>query len=107
MQHGGPDLVERFAAAGGVLNVAASEETSWYGFASAIVEGLTVRSVPLRVRTVIPIRTQDYPTKARRPVNSQFDLSRLQSTFGIETPTWTEALAPELDRLALACGGGL
>ena len=36
----GATLAERFAAADGLLNVAASGETSWYGYAVAIVEGL-------------------------------------------------------------------
>ena len=66
----------------------------------AIVEGLKARDVPLAVENVVPIRTEDYPTKAKRPANSRFDLTRLKRVFGIETPTWDVALAAELDRLA-------
>jgi dTDP-4-dehydrorhamnose reductase len=33
-------LTERFAAAGGLVRVAASGEASWHGLAAAIVEGL-------------------------------------------------------------------
>ena len=96
------DLSEVFHASGGLINVAASGETTWHGFATAIAEGLKVRGVPLRVQNVRPIRTQDYPIKARRPSNSRLDLTRLQRVFGIETPRWEEALAVELDKLAPA-----
>jgi dTDP-4-dehydrorhamnose reductase len=97
---GGAPLAERFAASGGLVNVAACGVTSWHGFAAAIVEGLKRRGVALAAENVVPIRTEDYPTKARRPANSRFDLARLSRVFGIETPPWDAALATELDRLA-------
>jgi dTDP-4-dehydrorhamnose reductase len=97
---GGARIAERFAAAGGLVNVAASGETSWHGFAVAIVDGLKVRGLPITVDDVVPIRTQDYPTKAKRPANSRLDLTRLKRTFGIETARWEAALEVELDRLA-------
>jgi dTDP-4-dehydrorhamnose reductase len=80
--------------------VAAAGETSWHGFAVAIVEGLKARHVALRVQTVRPIRTQDYPTTAQRPANSRLDLARLRKVFGVATPDWRRALARELDILA-------
>jgi dTDP-4-dehydrorhamnose reductase len=98
----GPLLVERLRASRGLVNVAATGETSWHGFATAIVEGLRARHVALRVQTVRPIRTQDYPTKAKRPANSRFDLTRLREVFGVETPGWRDALSAELDALAPA-----
>jgi dTDP-4-dehydrorhamnose reductase len=96
---GGPPLAKRFAAAGGLVNVATSGVTSWHGFAVAIVDGLKVRGVPIAVGDIVPIRTEDYPTKAKRPANSRLDLSRLKRVFGIETPAWDAALTVELDRL--------
>jgi dTDP-4-dehydrorhamnose reductase len=95
-----PLLAERFAASGGLVNVSASGTTTWHGFAAAIVEGLKARGAALEVQSVQPILTKDYPTKARRPANSRFDLTRLRKVFGIEPPTWHEALAAELDQLA-------
>jgi dTDP-4-dehydrorhamnose reductase len=94
------NLHERFAEAHGCLNVATADETSWYGFACAIVEGLRSRHVRLAVKSVLPLRTEEYPTKATRPHNSRFDLMRLWELFQIATPSWREALEPELDRLA-------
>jgi dTDP-4-dehydrorhamnose reductase len=93
-------LAERFTASAGLLNVAASGETTWHGFAVAIVEGLRARGAALAVESIVPIATADFPTKAKRPGNSRFDLTRLQEIFQITTPDWSSALAAELDQLA-------
>jgi len=84
----------------GIVNIAASGETSWHGFATAIVEGLRSRGIALAVRSIVPLRTEDYPTKAKRPHNSRLDLTRLQEVFGLASPSWRAALEPELDLLA-------
>jgi dTDP-4-dehydrorhamnose reductase len=94
------DLAGRFAAADGLVHLATAGETSWHGFAGAIVEGLKARGTPLKVRSIVPIRAQDYPTRAKRPANSRLDLARLQQVFGIVTPAWQDPLVVELDALA-------
>ena len=100
LSEGLESLRERCAGAGGLVHLAASGETSWYGFACAIVEGLKARGLTLAAERIVPIATEDYPTKARRPLNSRLDLARLQNVFGITPPPWQNALSPELDRLA-------
>ena len=95
------DLAQSFARAEGIVNLAASGETTWYGFASRIFEGLRGRGVPLAVQSIVPLRTEEYPTKAKRPRNSRLDLARLWQVFGICTPMWDEALEVELSELAL------
>jgi dTDP-4-dehydrorhamnose reductase len=98
---GGIDrLREQSADANGVVHFCASGETSWYGFTTAIVEGLKQRGVRLAVETVVPIRTAEYPTRAKRPLNSRLDLSQLKEIFGIVPSNWNIALAPELDGVA-------
>jgi len=94
------DLAGLFAAANGLVHVVAAGETSWHGFAGAIVEGLRARGTPLKTEAIVPIHTRDYPTKAKRPANSRLDLGRLHRVFGITTPHWRDALAIELDALA-------
>ncbi|MBV9239815.1 MAG: dTDP-4-dehydrorhamnose reductase [Xanthobacteraceae bacterium] len=94
------DLPRRFAAADGLVHLAAAGETSWHGFATAIVDGLRARGAPLKAQSIVPIRTEDYPTKTKRPANSRLDLTRLQRVFGVTTPHWSQALAAELDVLA-------
>jgi dTDP-4-dehydrorhamnose reductase len=91
------NLEELFARSGGTVNLACAGETSWHGFASAIVAGLKLRGAKVAVETITPIATTDFPTKAKRPGNSRLDLSRLKDHFGVTTPAWQDALLPELD----------
>jgi dTDP-4-dehydrorhamnose reductase len=96
IEHCRLNLPTGFADAGGIINVATSGETSWHGFANAIVDRLRARGDRLRVEKIVPIRTQDYAAKARRPHNSRLDLTQLHRQFGIAPPSWDDALAEEL-----------
>jgi dTDP-4-dehydrorhamnose reductase len=100
---GGEDEIfrSRCAECNGIVHLAASGETSWHGFARAIVEGLRKRGVKLAAEKIVPIKSDDFPTPAKRPRNSRLDLTRLTQFFGIALPPWTDALAPELDALAV------
>jgi dTDP-4-dehydrorhamnose reductase len=91
-------LVSRFAAAGGITHLAASGCTSWCGFATAIVDGLRAHGEDIKTERLIPIRTEEYPTKAVRPRNSRLDLTRLREVFGVTPVPWTSALPQELDQ---------
>jgi dTDP-4-dehydrorhamnose reductase len=94
------NLPQRFAKANGLVNIAASGETSWHGFAVRIVDGLRARGIKLAVQSIAPLRTEEFPTRAKRPHNSRLDLTRLNEAFGLTTPSWTDSLEPELDKLA-------
>jgi dTDP-4-dehydrorhamnose reductase len=93
-------LRELCARADGLVHLTAAGETSWCGFADAIVDGLRARGATLKTERVVPIATDEYPTKARRPHNSRLDCTRFAQVFGIMPPAWQISLAPELDRLA-------
>jgi len=95
-------LRQRFAAAGGLINIAAAGETSWYGFTVAILDGLRQRGIALATERVLPIASAEYPSRVKRPANSRLDLSRLGEVFGVYPPQWDRALAAELDELAMA-----
>ncbi len=95
-----PGLATTFKAAHGLVHLCASGEASWHQFAAAIVEGLRTRGVSLAVTRLIPIPTREFTSRARRPLNSRLDLTRLQNVFGIAMPHWHYALGPELDELA-------
>ena len=88
------------AQAQGVIHLCASGETSWHLFATVIVNGLRARGVPLAIERFLPIRSEERPTRARRPLNSRLDLARLSGLFGITPADWRAALEPELDALA-------
>jgi dTDP-4-dehydrorhamnose reductase len=93
-------LRRRCAEADGLVHLAASGETSWHGFACAIVDGLRARGITLSVEHIVPIRSEEYPTRAERPRNSRLDLGRWRRVFGKPPPHWEAALAPVLDEFA-------
>ncbi|MBI2753400.1 MAG: dTDP-4-dehydrorhamnose reductase [Betaproteobacteria bacterium] len=66
----------------GIFHMSAAGKTSWHGFAEAIVAhaGLVTR--------VVGIRSEDYPTVARRPRNSLLDNAKLNRVFGIALEDW-------------------
>ncbi len=72
----------------GVYHMTNGGETSWHGFASAILE-LDHPETPARL---LPIPSSAYPTPARRPLNSRLDNDKLARRFGIRLPDWKAAL---------------
>jgi dTDP-4-dehydrorhamnose reductase len=101
LRTGMPDIGGLLTKHGGVVNVVCAGETSWHGFAAAIVAGLKSRGVKLQTEKVTPISTSEYPTKAKRPANSRLDLTRLRDVFGVTMPSWQQALDHELDSFVL------
>ncbi|MBW1910805.1 MAG: dTDP-4-dehydrorhamnose reductase [Deltaproteobacteria bacterium] len=75
--------------------------TTWHGFAEKIIE-LARRYVPLEVKTLEPITTEEYPTPTKRPVNSVLDCSQIERHFGIHCRPWKESLARMIERLLSA-----
>jgi dTDP-4-dehydrorhamnose reductase len=88
-------LVEDKDAPKGVYHFVNGGDASWHGFAEAIFEAEGELPRP----QVTAIRTQDYPTKARRPANSRLSTARLTRDFGIVPRPWSEALADVIAEL--------
>jgi dTDP-4-dehydrorhamnose reductase len=70
-------------------------ETSWHGFASAIVAGLASRP-GIVCRKVVPIATSEHPRPAARPAYSVLDTSSWTAVFGQTPRPWQEALPDAL-----------
>lgn len=85
----------------GLWHLTAAGETSWHGFAEAIVADAHARGLLPRVPRVVPIATADYPTPAKRPAYSVLDTARLRSDFGIDLPTWRGEMEMILSALSL------
>lgn len=83
----------------GVYHMTCAGETTWHGFAEAILEGAADR-LDGRLVEVAPIPGSQYPTPAKRPANSVLDNGKLLRTFGMALPHWREALAEAAAALA-------
>lgn len=85
--------------AAALVHLTGAGRTSWHGFASRIVEwgaelGLC-KPVPVQA-----ITTADYPTPAKRPVNSSLSLTALEQAYGLQMPHWEHSLRLCLEDLA-------
>ena len=78
----------------GLYHLVAGGETSWYDYAKFVVEYARRVDLPLRVApdAILPIATTDYPTPAKRPLNSRLDTQKLQSAFGLLLPDWKDGV---------------
>jgi dTDP-4-dehydrorhamnose reductase len=90
----------RLPSQSGLWHLTPTGQTTWHGFAEAIVERAHALGLIPRHPRVVPIATADYPTPAMRPAYSVLDCSALQHDFGIALPDWQEGLALTLDTLA-------
>lgn len=80
----------------GLWHLTAMDHTSWHGFAQAIVDEAVARGLLARAPEVLPIGTEEYPTRARRPAYSCLDTTSLVSTFNVSLPSWREGLSQVL-----------
>jgi dTDP-4-dehydrorhamnose reductase len=90
-------IAERLArdpGASGTYHFSGAPDTSWAGFARVIFDtaGLDV--------AVEDIPSAEYPTPARRPLNSRLDCSATEAVFGIPRPDWRAGLAQILSDLS-------
>ncbi len=82
-------IADRLVAAphlSGTHHFAGTPDTTWAGFARAIMEMAHLQA------QVEDIPTAAYPTPARRPANSRLDCTALTRDFGISRPDWRAAL---------------
>ncbi len=81
----------------GVFHLTGSGEANWADFAEAIFAEAHARG--RRLTRVRRISTGEYPTPARRPVNSRLDNEKLSRVYGLQLPHWRVSLAACCARL--------
>jgi dTDP-4-dehydrorhamnose reductase len=82
----------------GVFHAVNGGSTTWCRFARAIVETSAHRGGDQTI--VRAIRTEDYPTRARRPACSIMSTDKFQSVYGVQLRPWQIALADCLVQLS-------
>jgi dTDP-4-dehydrorhamnose reductase len=79
------------AKVSGTFHFAGSGATSWYKFASEIVQRQAVFTS--RTPKVTEIKLSEYPTAAKRGLNCELDSSRFRSAFGYAASPWSFRVA--------------
>jgi dTDP-4-dehydrorhamnose reductase len=83
-------------APGGVHHFAGAPDTSWAGFARLIMARAELAC------EIHDIPSSDYPTPAKRPLNSRLDCTSFTAAFGIPRPDWRTGLDDILQELSHA-----
>jgi dTDP-4-dehydrorhamnose reductase len=84
-------LQDRDLVPWGTYHLCGAGQTTWCGFAQAIIEEARAYEL-LRVQEIVPIPTTAYPTLAKRPAYSVLDCSKFQGVFGITPRLWRKSL---------------
>ena len=85
----------------GLYHCVAAGETTWCGYARYVLAqaqtlGWTLQTGPEQVTAT---STANYPTPARRPLNSRLDTSRLQAAFDLVLPPWEQGVTRMLTEI--------
>lgn len=76
----------------GIYHLCGQGETHWYDFAEAIFQQARNSGLCLRVKTLIPVSSDFFPTPAKRPKNSRLSLIKTERTFQVSLPHWKDGL---------------
>lgn len=79
----------------GVYHLSATGDTSWHGFAQAIVDRMP--SAERKCREVVPITSDEWKSPVARPANSVLSGDKLERTFGLRLPHWQDSLDQVLE----------
>jgi dTDP-4-dehydrorhamnose reductase len=90
------DMLEMFRERGGILHVTGAGETTWHGFASAILKIARKRD-ERRTTIVEAISAEEYPTPATRPRRTALNSCRAEREFGLRRTHWMDQLRLALD----------
>jgi dTDP-4-dehydrorhamnose reductase len=100
-----PEIVESLVRSQrwGTYHYCDGPAVSWWEFACGIVEEARRLGWRLKVREVLPIAAEDFPTRAIRPVCSTLDCSKLRA-LGILQNDWRLGLQHTLRQLKSTSG---
>jgi dTDP-4-dehydrorhamnose reductase len=83
----------------GTYHFTNSGVASWYDLAVAVVEEGEQLGMPLKVKMVKPITTEEYPLPAPRPAYSALSSVKLRELLGVIPPHWRTSLKQMLTEL--------
>ncbi len=77
-----------------VFHLTSSNYTSWYGFTEEIISLVKEKTdIKIKLKSLNAIITKEYPTPAKRPINSRLVLDKLEMTYALKVPDWKDVLS--------------
>lgn len=76
----------------GTYHLVASGETTWCGYAQFVFDVAREKGIELAIKDVNGIPTTDYPTPAKRPLNSRLSNEKFQRVFSVVIPDWRQGV---------------
>lgn len=85
----------------GIYHLCPNEKISWHEFAKLIVKEAISQNFPIKISpdNISPIPTSQYPTPAKRPLNSRLNTKKLQNTFNIKLPSIQSSIKQAIRRI--------
>lgn len=82
----------------GIYHLTAQGYTSWYGFAQLIIKE-AAQYQSLALEELLSMRSADYISLAKRPLNSRLNTHKLTETFNLHLPDWHVEAKQSIARL--------
>ena len=76
----------------GIYHFSGLPHVSWCEFAQVIFDKAIEQNVLVKSPDVKGIKTEDYPTPAKRPANSKLNIQKITTVFNIQASNWQSAL---------------
>lgn len=85
----------------GTYHAVADGAVSWHDYARFVIEFARARGASIKVTPgqILAIPTSDYPTPAKRPLNSRLATTKLQQRFGLTLPPWQQGVERMLNEI--------
>jgi len=84
----------------GIYHYTNEGRTNWFEFAREIYHLAKEYGIIDREVRILPIRTDEYPTRAKRPGNSYLSKEKVKKVFGVPLPDWKISLKEYISIIA-------
>jgi dTDP-4-dehydrorhamnose reductase len=85
----------------GIYHLAAAGETTWFDYAAYVLAQAKLRKPELKlaVKEFLPVATTEFPTPAKRPLNSRLNCSHLEQALQLKLPAWQTGVDQLLSKI--------
>lgn len=85
----------------GIYHLAAAGETTWHAYAQYVLQTAQrlKPSLQYKVQEVAAVPTSEFPTPAKRPLNSRLNCRKLENALHLQLPAWQTGVDQMLSKI--------